>query len=70
MSLVNGLAFNKILTIICCYNEVRLCGGCIYNLYVDAVVLLAQYVHDFSPFYYREENFNILNILGIQISTA
>jgi hypothetical protein len=25
----------------CCYNEVRLCGVCIYSLYVEAVVLLA-----------------------------
>jgi len=24
--------------------EVRLCGGCIYSLYVDAVVVLAWYV--------------------------
>ena len=32
----------------CCYNEVRLCGGCIYILYVGAVVLLARYVPSLS----------------------
>jgi len=28
----------------CCYNshEVRLCGGCIYNMYVVAAVVLAH----------------------------
>jgi len=28
-----------------CYNsyKVRLCGGCIYNLYVDAAAVLARY---------------------------
>ena len=29
-----------------CYNSHEvLCGGCIYSLYVDAVVILAWYVH-------------------------
>jgi hypothetical protein len=28
-----------------------ICIGCIYNLYVDAVVLLAQYVHDYGIYY-------------------
>jgi hypothetical protein len=27
-----------------CYNEARLCGGSMYSLYVDAVVLLTRYV--------------------------
>jgi hypothetical protein len=34
------------LKLFCCYkcHEVRLCGGCIHNLYVDAAVVLARYV--------------------------
>ena len=38
-----------------CYNshKVRLCGGCVYSLYVDAAVVLAQYV--LLLFIYRQE---------------
>jgi len=34
----------------CCYNshEVSLCGGCLYSLFVDATVVLAQYVLSLS----------------------
>jgi len=36
----------NVLKSLCCYNshEVSLCGGCIYSLCVDAIVVLDRYV--------------------------